>query len=61
MKWMTCTTTCSLDSMTLYSTSRIIVVFVRVLDSMTFLLRERRVHIMPSSDVEVAAITRHLS
>ena len=32
MKRMTCTATCSLDSMMLYTTSHIIVVFVRVSD-----------------------------
>ena len=40
MKRMTCIATCSLNSMMLYITSHIIVVFVRVLDLIPLLFKE---------------------
>ena len=40
MKRMTFTATCSLDSMMLYTTSRIVVVFVRVSDLILLVFKE---------------------
>ena len=45
MKRMTCTATCSLDLMILYTTSYIIVVFVRVSDVIPLVYKKTSRHI----------------